>query len=402
MGIVYQNSAKSFFKKAFYYITYFGTALFACFLALILVLNFLNPVLSEESKPQETQKEQLKLKKVFKDIVQNLKTVVKNSFSAQSSPSPQGEESGEVLKEPQEIKIPKEDLPGPDNSLSGTETAPKAPESIPTDSQGETAPKAPENIPPDSQGKTAPKAPESIPPDSQGETAPKAPESIPPDSQGETAPEKSLPVKNPTPPTPSRELIESAPTDPATEQSLSQISKTSPVEDPVKKDQPTFLPKNTPLNPSQNSSHPSENSSFENLPAPPDSEAGLEIQSYMIPFIYDSVQERDPFEDPTVKKDKGVVIIPKTPPEEYDLKEINLKGIIWDIKSPKALFKLPNNAGYYTLIKGDKIGKNGIIFEIRESEVIIVETSYIGSGNQKKEKQVVKIKKINRLADVQK
>ena len=72
------------------------------------------------------------------------------------------------------------------------------------------------------------------------------------------------------------------------------------------------------------------------------------------------------------------------------------------MKNPKALFKLPNNAGYYTLIKGDKIGKNGIIFEIRESEVIIVETSYIGSGAQRKEKQIVKIKKINRLANVQK
>ena len=125
-------------------------------------------------------------------------------------------------------------------------------------------------------------------------------------------------MENPAPPIPSQEPIESAPTDPATEQPLSQPSETSPAEDPVKLDQPTSLPGNTPLDPAQNSSHPSENSSSENLPAPPDSEAGLEIQSYMVPFIYDSVQQKDPFEDPTVKKDKGVVIISKTPPEEYD------------------------------------------------------------------------------------
>ena len=58
---------------------------------------------------------------------------------------------------------------------------------------------------------------------------------------------------------------------------------------------------------------------------------------------------------------------------------------------------MPNNAGYYTLVKGDKIGKNGVIFEIREDEVVIVETISIGVGPNEREETKIKIKKLDRL-----
>ena len=126
----------------------------------------------------------------------------------------------------------------------------------------------------------------------------------------------------------------------------------------------------------------------------------LDIQSSIAPFIYEYGTQKDPFDDPTIKEEsagEGVIVIPKTPPEEYDLSEINLKGITWHTETPKALFELPNNAGYYTLIKGDKIGKNGVIFEIREDEVVIVETTIIGRGSDTKEEIKVKIKRLDRL-----
>ena len=138
------------------------------------------------------------------------------------------------------------------------------------------------------------------------------------------------------------------------------------------------------------------------------SEVSLEIKSYMTPFIYDSIQQKDPFEDPTAvvtketdvkgkKVRRSVIVIPKTPPEEYDLTNIKLKGIAWNTAVPKALFKLPGNKGYYTLAKGDRIGRKGVVFDIKENEVFIVEENYVGSGDKRRKKQVVKIKKMDRI-----
>ena len=127
------------------------------------------------------------------------------------------------------------------------------------------------------------------------------------------------------------------------------------------------------------------------------SEVSLQIQSDMAPFIYQRSDSRSPFDDPTRKdpnEGEVKIIIPKTPPEMYDLSEIKLKGIIWNIKNPKALFELPGGEGHYTLIKGDKVGKNGLIFEIREDEVVIVETFY---KDVDATERVIKLKKMDRL-----
>ena len=143
---------------------------------------------------------------------------------------------------------------------------------------------------------------------------------------------------------------------------------------------------------------------FDEQEASPQSEVSLQIQSDMAPFNYENSGSRSPFDDPTrrgvpgeVLDPKGEVkiVIPKTPPEMYDLSEIKLKGIIWNIKNPKALFELPSGEGHYTLIKGDRIGKNGLIFEIREDEVVIVETFY--KEDDDPTERVIKIKKMDRL-----
>ena len=106
-----------------------------------------------------------------------------------------------------------------------------------------------------------------------------------------------------------------------------------------------------------------------------------EIRSYMAPYIYDPSNRTDPFDDPTTiapvtppgNQLSPIIEVIRTPPEEHSLSEIQLKGIIWDIKNPKALFKLPFHNSYYTLSRGSRIGENGIIFEIREDEVVILE-----------------------------
>ena len=126
------------------------------------------------------------------------------------------------------------------------------------------------------------------------------------------------------------------------------------------------------------------------------SEVNLQIQSDIASFVPGTASLENPFEDPTFNiSDESVV--PGTPAEMHDLEDIRLKGIKWSTQNPKALFELPNDEGHYTLTRGDKIGRNGVIFEIREDEVVIVEIVYTGSKKDQNVERVVKIKKMDRL-----
>ncbi|MCY4512707.1 MAG: pilus assembly protein PilP [Bdellovibrionales bacterium] len=132
-------------------------------------------------------------------------------------------------------------------------------------------------------------------------------------------------------------------------------------------------------------------------------EALVEVESYMSPYIYDPLDRRDPFEDPIKARLRlqgpvvEEVIKPPTPPEMFSLQQIDLKGIIWrTTESPKALIKLPDGA-FYTLLRGDKIGKNGVIFEIREDEMVVLETKIKQSGNKKLQSTSITIKRMDRL-----
>ena len=132
-------------------------------------------------------------------------------------------------------------------------------------------------------------------------------------------------------------------------------------------------------------------------------EALVEVESYMTPFTYDPINRRNPFEDPLAKRLRlrgpivKEIVKPPTPPELFTLQQIDLKGIIWrTTESPKALVKLPDGA-FYTLLRGDRIGKNGVIFEIREDEMVVLETKTKQSGNRKIKDTSITIKRMDRL-----
>ena len=132
-------------------------------------------------------------------------------------------------------------------------------------------------------------------------------------------------------------------------------------------------------------------------------EALVEVESYMTPYIYDPLNRRDPFEDPMKARLRlqgpivEEILRPPTPPEMFSLHEINLKGIIWrTTESPKALVKLPDGA-FYTLLRGDKIGKNGMIFEIREDEMVVLETEIKKTGTEEIKETSITIKRMDRL-----
>ncbi len=388
------------FKNFFLTGVYSLTALGACSLAFVFVLSFLSPAISEEpKKPPAQQKEKITFKKVFGDIIKNLKTIAGEKFSSQDKPSQNPAE--EPPPAPREVDIPSEDL----KSFEGAGGNPPPPDS-------EEAEREAGGLSPESSGPSLKPAGQPLDPSGLSSEQPAGgpspdPSGLSPESAGPSS-EPAGPPPEPSGPSPDPSGLSSEPSGPSSEPSGPSSELSGLSSDPSglssEPSGPSPEPSGSSSEPSGSSSEPAGSA----LDRPPDegpidekgaesSEVTLEIKSYMAPFIYESIRKKDPFEDPTVQKRQGVVIIPKTPPEKYTLKEIRLKGIIWDTKNPKALFKLPSDAGYYTLIKGDKLGKRGVIVDIRESEVVIVETNDVEIDGKAKKEFVTKIKRIDRI-----
>ena len=376
MSLFKYKNIPFFLKKILAYTVYLFTALIACFFAFSLVVNFLSLSFSEEQGNPPPQKKEVGFKDIFRDILKNLKTLL-------SGLSKEKEDSNK--REGSQVVESKEVLSSPEKN--NKQAPPPVPESFEGQDYGNTIqPAKPVSegvvqepvVPPVSEGVVQEPV---VPPVSEGVVQEPV---VPPVSEGVVQepvapPASEVIVQEPVAP-PASEVIVQEPVVPPASEVIVQEPVAPPaseviVQEPVPRD----------------------------IPA---SAASLEVQSYMAPFVYDSVNQKDPFEDPTYKPatsfderlgDEAVVFVSQTPPEVYNLDEIKLKGIIWNNKTPKALFELPNSGGYYSLIRGDKIGKNGVLFEIRESEVVVVETNIIGKGESKREERVIKIKKINRI-----
>lgn len=93
---------------------------------------------------------------------------------------------------------------------------------------------------------------------------------------------------------------------------------------------------------------------------------------------------RDPFRPITLKRQ--VTRKPRenlSPLERYEIGQLKLVGVIWDIKEPKAVVEDGAGLGYIIKV-GTPIGSNeGKVKEIRTNEVVIVETYTDFYGNRK-------------------
>jgi type IV pilus assembly protein PilP len=108
----------------------------------------------------------------------------------------------------------------------------------------------------------------------------------------------------------------------------------------------------------------------DNRPGHPTSE----LEGFLEPFIYDIVNRRDPFmpyaEFAPENTGNGR---PLTPAQRFDLDQLKLIGIMWDVKDPKAMFQDPDKE-VMVLGRDEGIGnRNGYIAAIREGEVVVVE-----------------------------
>ncbi len=118
--------------------------------------------------------------------------------------------------------------------------------------------------------------------------------------------------------------------------------------------------------------------------------------AFLEPYIYDTREgRRNPFRpfslvDPTAYS--SVVIGPATPLERYELDELKLTGILWDVKNPRAMFVDPKKE-VHIVSKDDRIGRRrGYVAVIREGEVVVVETTTF-SGEPVYSTRVLKIER---------
>lgn len=132
------------------------------------------------------------------------------------------------------------------------------------------------------------------------------------------------------------------------------------------------------------------------------------IEKILSEYNYDPVRRRNPFKPPFKPKprprpsappplqrvervesilssgeeqEEEEVYIP-TPAEQFDLQSMELVGITWgqSIGPSKAFFK-DTSGKIHELQKNDRIGKNkGIIYKLREDEVVILEEKNDGKG----------------------
>ena len=102
-----------------------------------------------------------------------------------------------------------------------------------------------------------------------------------------------------------------------------------------------------------------------------------EFQSFLEPFIYDPRNRKDPFR-PYIEvspSEQGEIQGPLLPLQRFDLNEIRLMGIIWDVEEPKAMFLDPSKT-MHIIGRNERIGRNnGYLAVIREGEVVVVEAT---------------------------
>lgn len=105
-----------------------------------------------------------------------------------------------------------------------------------------------------------------------------------------------------------------------------------------------------------------------------------DLQGFLEPFVYDPRGRRDPFKpyggimesspkstSPLFAEDTG------KPLQSYDLDQFKLVAVMWDTRTPRAMFIDPK-AQIHIVGRDERIGRrNGYIAAIREGEVVVVE-----------------------------
>ena len=122
---------------------------------------------------------------------------------------------------------------------------------------------------------------------------------------------------------------------------------------------------------------------------------GEPVSAPVVPqMTYDPESRRDPFKAfravrPVIEPGSKVNIEPL---QRYEIEKLQVVGILWDVRTPRAMLKDPEGA-VHTIVKNSKVGRNeGFVAAIREGEVVVVETLY-DDGKVLKETRVMELSK---------
>jgi type IV pilus assembly protein PilP len=110
-------------------------------------------------------------------------------------------------------------------------------------------------------------------------------------------------------------------------------------------------------------------------------------------LTWDPTGKRDPFKPyrapRAIKQNSDVIVDPLT---LLDLSQVQVVAILWNNKNPRAVIR--GSGKLFTIFKRTNIGpNNGIVAEIREGEVIVIETFDDGFGNIVKEVKPLRLNK---------
>lgn len=165
--------------------------------------------------------------------------------------------------------------------------------------------------------------------------------------------------------------------------SQSQVSQMSPAGTaPVTNTLPATSVSKSPATPTTTSTTPA--GAVPKVVAPgANTDAITDSGSFLEPYVFDMREgRRNPFRMPVPNEGSpSDVLLPGTPLERFELDELKLVGILWDVKAPKAMIIDPQGE-VHIIGKDDRIGrKRGYIAVIREGEVVVVETTSFNGEN---------------------
>lgn len=105
----------------------------------------------------------------------------------------------------------------------------------------------------------------------------------------------------------------------------------------------------------------------------PETKAQKSTDGFLQAFEYELKNRRDPFSAPVEAPAKGVGLGPLLPLQRFELDQLKLTAIIWDVARPKAMVRDPSGK-VHIISRNDKLGRNnGYVAVIREGELVVIE-----------------------------
>lgn len=104
-------------------------------------------------------------------------------------------------------------------------------------------------------------------------------------------------------------------------------------------------------------------------------------------FTYDPTGLRDPFRSYEWEREKLAEADIRSPLQEFDVSQLSVVGVVWNIGNARALIQDPSGKGFI-VSEGARVGKNdGRIIKIDDSVVIVKET-YVDLMGQEATKDI--------------